>query len=74
MLSSGQDHQEPPAQFPRPPLERSEAVSSLANRPLSEMGRSYDSGLKKDMDDNDDIPDLMSDLDTDSGSNEGRLS
>lgn len=65
MRSSGQDRQEAPAQFARPPPRRSESGSSLSYRPLRD-GHNISFGAKKDVDSSDHPPEPTADSDDDS--------
>ncbi|KJZ77599.1 Frequency clock protein [Hirsutella minnesotensis 3608] len=60
MLSSGQDRQEPPSQFSRPYLRRSESGSCLAYRPLSD-GPTAAASFKTGAEISDGMPGLTSD-------------
>ncbi|PNY28883.1 Frequency clock protein [Tolypocladium capitatum] len=65
MLSSGQDRQEPPAQFARPLPRRTESGSLLSRRPLRD-GHNINSGANIAVDRSYNPPELTADSDDDS--------
>ncbi|KAK2595547.1 hypothetical protein QQS21_006721 [Conoideocrella luteorostrata] len=68
MLSNGQDNHDHQTLFDRPVPFRSASGSSLSYRPLSDRKPSDDSDLKMDVDSTENVPDLVTDLNSAPGS------
>ncbi|KAG5930277.1 hypothetical protein E4U42_002489 [Claviceps africana] len=68
MLSSGQDHGEQQLHLDQPSVHRSASGSSLTSRPLRDWNHDRDVNLKMEVDGLEDVPDLATDSESDSGS------